>query len=147
MSQHEETVAAVTSRVLADGAFIFAEPVEAADEFDGVEVIVSFRGRVAGGRMSVRAPTELGEEIYANLVGDAEGPSPDERAVIALQELTNMVAGATLAEVFGTGESFDLGIPAPLAPGEGLAGTRVYLTTDDGHPLAVTLELAEGGGT
>ncbi len=143
MSQHDETVATVTARVLADGAFIFAEPAEAADEFDGVEVTVSFHGRVAGGRMSVRAPAELGEEIYANLVGDAEGASAENRAVIALQELTNMVAGATLAEVFGTGESFDLGIPAPLAAGESLEGTRVFLTTDEGLTLAVTLELAE----
>jgi len=137
----DESLMDVVGHMLADGAFVMADP----DPEPSVElpeclrVEVSFDGPRRG-VVLIDAPADLGVEIALNLGADE---APDETsAVEALRELGNMITGALLPRMFGTETVFHLGIPTPgrMVGVEEVAPHcqhEVALISDEGHRIRV----------
>ncbi|MCK6548170.1 chemotaxis protein CheX [Myxococcota bacterium] len=125
----------VASSVLADGAFMLTEPAEtplAAE--DALVFAVPFRASVSG-CVLFEAPIDLGFEMMSNL--DDDTSDLQLGALDAMREMTNILAGALMPELFGD-EVVELGVPSgpgePVPPGSSM---RTDLVTDEGHHLAV----------
>ena len=132
-----DLVARVAAGVLADGAFMLTEPVDTPSvPGEGLVFTIPYTGS-QNGQLSFEAPLELGFEMMDNLADDTADLQLG--ALDAMRELTNVIAGALMPEIFGE-EAVELGLPAgpgePVADGD--AKVRAELITDGGHRLAVT---------
>lgn len=134
----------VVGRMLAEGAFIAADPIPDPIPFVGVRVRIGFDGPQRGA-FFVDASPALGAEIAANLGVDDAVAGPVE----ALRELTNMIAGAALPRMFGSTHVFSLGIPGEAVPVDETSDSldsqcQVSLVSDEGHHICVRLCLGDG---
>ena len=101
------------------------------------------------GRLEVSASRELTLAITADMLGvDLQDPDVGKLADGALAELTNVVAGALVAKLFGTECLCELGIPVVehAAPTERLlATTELTLVDMEGRPIDVRISLRPPG--
>lgn len=146
-------LAVATRRVLEDAAFVFTEEVpEPADESAWPEVLTQahlpFEGPVCG-RFMLAASARLGDVLAAEMVGTETGVAESvEQAEDALREVLNMIAGATLEQVFRD-RLWELSVaevrrvsPAEHRASREAADVWVHLDTEESDPieLAVYLE-------
>lgn len=138
---------ATARRVFEEAAFVLVSPARRELEWTApaVEVELAYRGPACG-RLRLAATEAFGAEVAANLMGLApDDPEALAQATAALGELLNIVAGALLAETFGTGQVFDLGLPEPTSGPPGRDGaTTVFLLGDDIHPIVLSALEAPG---
>lgn len=139
---------AVARRVLEEAAFVLATPTARQPEWPAevVEVELAFDGP-ATGVLRLRSTPRFGAEVAANLMGLESGDAEaDRHAEGALAELLNIIAGALLADVYGTGRVVRIGIPAVRAgpPGGSLGAEVIGLRGDDVHPIELAAELRSG---
>ncbi len=131
-------LAGTARRILEEAAFIFAAPARRKPEWTGplAEAELAFEGPETG-ILCLRTTPDFGAVVAANLMGiETDEPEATAQALPALGELLNMIAGAALAEVFGTRETCRLGIPrVRLVEAEPGSADAVYLLCDDVHPL------------
>ncbi len=146
--QHEH-VDAVLGPVLETFAYVYPEPIEAADAPEPGEHLlratITFSG-AASGTMSISAPADLCTELAANILGtDINDPDARQRGADTLGEIANIAAGHLATHVEPDVHT-DLHPPViirleraewdrALADGS----TRVYLVED--RPVLVTLGL------
>ena len=143
--QYAELLGEVTARVLEEAAFVFTDPAEGAQAWEGdvVEVQLEFSGDGHGSLM-MAAPKSLGLELAANLLGVEPGEETNiERpAEAALSEMLNMIAGPLVAGWFGEKAVCRIGVPEART----LAATAhknwskastcsVSLATEDDEPI------------
>lgn len=140
LEAYRSTLAQITGKTLADGAFVFADPADSdAAPADGVAIDIRFEGPVTG-FLCLEAPVTLGAEIAANLLESDHAPT-DQESIEAMKELVNMIAGSFLPAAFGVQAEFRLGLPSephPIGvqppPGSSIS---TVLTTDEGHCFRV----------
>lgn len=147
----DESLMDVVGHMLADGAFVMADPdpEPGAELPDGLRVEVSFDGPRRG-VVLIDAPPDLGMEIALNLGADEEAPD-ESSAVEALRELGNMITGALLPRLFGTETVFHLGIPTPgrmVGADEAppVCQHEVALVSDEGHRIRVRVRFDDLSG-
>ena len=143
--EYAEVLGDVSSKVLEDAAFLFTEPAEGSQTWDGdvVEVQLKLSGD-RNGTLMMAAPKSLGLELAANLLGVEPGEETDiERpAEAALSEMLNMIAGALAAGWFGEKAVCRIGVPeaktltgaAHESASEGCT-CSVSLVTEEGDPI------------
>lgn len=125
----EETLHAVTSRVLEQTAFMFPEPAEINDGFsfgecEMINATVKFDGE-ENGMISLIIPYELCRELSSNMLGeDIDKTDSDEREMDAAREVVNMIAGQVLTDLYGETAVFNLRPPE-----------TVRLSSDDFHEV------------
>ncbi len=134
-----ELLSAKIIEILEKLAFVFAEPVEAADDgFDGetISMEAAFTGPFSG---SVGLEFEAGvvAELAANMLGleDPEDLTPEQRTD-ALKEALNIICGNILPVIAGKTAVFH--IAAPAFPGVGPAARA------DAAKAVVSLRMDEG---
>lgn len=150
MSPSRELVQQVVAQVLEECAFLCtthsAAPVSWPAQI--ARATLQFAGPRAG-RIEISAGHELTMAIAADMLGvDLEDPDVGELADGALAELTNVVAGALVANLFGTECLCELGIPIVVhgAPTERLlATTELTLVDSEGRPIDVRVSLMPAG--
>lgn len=112
--QLRSALAAAARQVLEDAAFVFTEEVAAPTDAAAWPETVSqtylpFEGPVCG-RFMLVASARLGETLAAAMIGaDPGAPEAVGQAEDALREVLNMIAGVTLAQVFGD-QVWELGV-------------------------------------
>lgn len=132
--------------LLADAAFVFAEPTDAPLPATGNSLVA--RLTMAHGEsweLCVCVQDKLGDLLAANLLG-TESESGEARAAAAdaVGELANILAGALAVDLFGKDVVCQIGIPTVetgRAAIERLARAtcRANLVTEEGYALAVAL--------
>lgn len=103
----------VVTRVLEDCAFMCTEPGPASQDFPAqiTRAALEFKGPRSG-RVELFATRELAMSIAADMLGiDGNDPDATSFADGALGEITNVITGALMARLFGTGCLIELGIP------------------------------------
>jgi CheY-specific phosphatase CheX len=112
--EYAEVLVDVTANVLEEAAFVFTEPAEGGQTWEGevVEVQLAFSGDGTG-RLMMTAPKSLGLELAANLLGMEPGEETDiERpAEAAFSEILNMIAGPLAVAWFGEEAVCRIGVP------------------------------------
>ena len=143
-----ESLARTVSALLADAAFVFAEPTDASpssEESPLVARLTMEHGEIW--ELCVCLQDKLGEVLAANLLG-TEDDSGEARAAAAdaAGELANILAGALAVELFGKDVVCRIGIPVvTIENGRTVAAQlasmpcRTNLLTEEGHALAVAL--------
>lgn len=94
------------------------------------------------GWLSLTASKPLATEIAASMLGLAPGEAGTEDARQALSELANVLAGALLARLFGTGAPAAIGLPRvedAAAPEAG--GVRAALRVEGGEVIGLCADL------
>jgi hypothetical protein len=143
-----ESLARTVSALLADAAFVFAEPTGASppsEESPLVARLTMEHGEIW--ELCVCLQDKLGEVLAANLLG-TESDSGEARAAAAdaTGELANILAGALAVELFGKDVVCRIGIPVvTVENGRAVAARlaqstcRANLLTEEGYALAVGL--------
>jgi hypothetical protein len=134
--------------LLADAAFVFAEPTAAPMPATGSPLVA--RLTMAHGEtweLCVCVQDKLGDLLAANLLG-TESETGEARAAAsdAVGELANILAGGLAVELFGKDVVGRIGIPVVAIETAGAvairlaqAACRVHLLTEEGYALAVAL--------
>lgn len=143
-------LARVAVRVLEDGAFLFAEPLEErppVERWRPVGAELRFEGPCSGA-VRLWCDTGFAGSVAANMLGVPESsPSAAEKGKDALKELLNMVVGNFLTEWYGKETVFDLGLPVSLDPevpdGDPPAENAVWLDVE-GNVVVFALEPRAG---
>ena len=146
---HNETIAQVTSEVLEQLAFIFADPAELEEMpqvlSEAYAVSIDFRGDAAG-TLAIVSGHSVCTELAANITGeDAEGIS-SETSRLALSELANVLCGHALTEILGNKAVVDLDPPRLIDDTDRIwqnlrsSTSSVALLADD-CPLILQLDL------
>jgi hypothetical protein len=138
-----DTLARLSSAVLADCAFLLTEPAEPSREpaDDLVVAVVELHGESARS-LTLALPRPLAAVVAADMLGVApDDPESEAQAEGAVAELANVLVGS-LVERFCVGEACEIGLPAlhgsqPPAPANGAAYTATLLS-DSGELIAVT---------
>jgi hypothetical protein len=140
----------VAARVLADAAFLLAEPLEqpppspASWQAAGARIMFSgpFRGYV-----EIWASRETARKLAANMLGqDPADPEIDEAHGDALMETLNVICGNLLTELAGQEPVFQLGTPrtcsgfVPFSERE--PGVDAWLEAD-GQPVLMRMRVVE----
>jgi CheY-specific phosphatase CheX len=117
-----DVLAEVAGRVLEDTAFVFTD--RAPDPASWSEAAVAAEIGYAGpeqGEIRMVASPALAARLAANMLGaEPEDAESVERGPEAVREVLNVVAGALMARVFGTGVVCHLDVPrAPRERPEG----------------------------
>jgi CheY-specific phosphatase CheX len=143
-----DALAVLAASTFADTAFLLTEPADEHNAWsdDWLCAVIPFDGEVAG-RLVLAAPTSLAVQVAADMLcldpGDAEAMA---HAGSAVAELANVLAGALVAELFGSSGKWQLGLPRitllepAVAPGE--QANRVTLLNELGWPIRVEVVLA-----
>jgi len=143
--------------LLADAAFIFAEPTHAPLPATGNAIVARLTmARGESWELCVCVQDKLADLLAANLLGtESETGEARAAAADAVGELANILAGALAVELFGKDVVCQIGIPAATvetarAVSDRLAKAtcRANLLTEEGYALAVALTLvltSEGG--
>jgi CheY-specific phosphatase CheX len=135
----------IASQVLENAAFLLTEDGEGASLSTRVKnASVSFAGPQRG---VVRLSAS--EELLLQLTADMLGIEPDDHSAAeqsgsALAELTNILAGALVAELFGTKTLCQLGVPE-LSPQRVLEPAHCAITRVDMEGRAIGVELVFHG--
>jgi len=106
---------AVGGEVLADAAFKFLDPAEAAsfEEGDVMSASLSYKTDHEEGVLHFSSTESFAQELASNLLGcDPEEAGIDNPDLMAMGEMVNVLAGAVLSQVVGE-KDVDLGIPNP----------------------------------
>jgi len=142
----EELLQQVVSQVLEECAFLCTQPdVEPATWPDHItRATIEFAGPQKG-RLQLYAAHGLAMDLAADMLGvDATDPDASRLADGALAELTNVIAGALVARLFGTATLCELGIPVVehQTPGVRSGGICSLTLVDlDGRPIDVRVSL------
>jgi len=143
-----ELLARTLISLLADAAFVFAEPVATsmpAGENPWVARLTIEHGE--SWELCVCVQDKLGPLLAANLLGtESETGEARAAAADAVGELANILAGALAVELFGKDVVCNIGIPVVTiatgdAVGDCLAKStcQANLLTEEGYALAVAL--------
>lgn len=112
--KNNEVLARITTGVFERFAFMFVEePEENSLEWRGDYLFstITFEGP-SKGALSVMAPEPLCRELAANVLGVDEDDADDAITEDALKELSNIILGELVAELFGTEAVFNLTVPS-----------------------------------
>jgi hypothetical protein len=134
--------------LLADAAFVFAEPTDAPLPATGNPLVA--RLTMAYGEsweLCVCVQDKLGDMLAANLLGtESETGEARAAAADAVGELANILAGALAMDLFGKDVVCQIGIPVATIETERAASDRLAkatcranLVTEEGYALAVAL--------
>jgi CheY-specific phosphatase CheX len=136
----------VVSRVLEDCAFMCTEPSPESTRWSApiTRATLEFSGPRSG-TIEVYATRELTMAIAADMLGiEMSDPDATELADGALGEITNVIAGALVARMFGTDCLVELGIPVVdfriPEPRRG-EGCGLRLTDMEGRAIDVRVSL------
>jgi len=143
-----ESLSRTLIALLADAAFVFAEPV-VGPLLSGENPLVA-RLTIEHGEtyeLCLRVQDKLGEMLAANLLGtESETGEASAAAADAVGELANILAGAMAVELFGKDVVCNIGIPVVSIETGGTVGEcpakftcRADLLTEEGYALAVAL--------
>lgn len=151
----QHTLSLTARGVLEDAAFLFTEeaegPTDASAWPEGLaQAYIPFAGSSCGHLMLAGSP-RLGERLATEMLGaDPGSPEVAGQAEDALRELLNMIAGSTLAQVFGT-EPWEMGCTElkAVSPEQHLAcqsqaDVWVHLVTDDEDPVELAAFIERG---
>ena len=150
---NSESLARSVIALLADAAFVFAEPTAAplpASENPLVARLAMEHGETW--ELCVCVQDKLGQMLAANLLG-TESDTGEARAAAAdaVGELANILAGALAVELFGKDVVCRIGIPVVAVEGGRAVAARLAqsscranLLTEEGYALAVAL-VSRGG--
>lgn len=139
----------ILGQILQESAFIFAEPVEEPQTWQGsvLTARIAFES-TRGGTLRLVTTPAASAEIAANMLGIEPGEEADANGRAAVAELLNVLGGAFLTRYFGTAVPSQLGLPAtelgeaPLSPRRRCCAATVRL--EGGAPLVMELDLEEG---
>ena len=147
-----ESLSRTLMGLLADAAFVFAEPTASPLPANGSPFVA--RLTMAHGEsweLCVCVQDKLGDMLAANLLGTESESEAHASATDAVGELANILAGALAVDLFGKDVVCQLGIPVvTIEPGRmaddrlAKADCRATLLTEEGFTLAVALT-AQGG--
>jgi CheY-specific phosphatase CheX len=137
----------VVVQVLEECAFLSTEPSPGAVGWQGDVpcITVDFSGPQKG-HLELHADKDLAMTIAADMLGvDASDPDARRLADGALAELANVVTGALVARLFGTGCLVELGIPSiahrpPAARTDGWCGLTLVDLEGRAIDVGVNLE-------
>jgi len=143
-----ESLARTLIGLLADAAFVFAEPTDAALPANGDTLVAHLT--MAHGEsweLCVCVQDKLGDMLAANLLGtESETGEARAAAADAVGELANILAGALAVDLFGKDVVCQIGIPAVAIESGRVASDRLTkaschanLLTEEGYALAVAL--------
>ena len=143
-----EALSRIVIALLADAAFVFAEPASAAMPSNEDPLVA--RLTIEHGEtweLCVCVQGDLGSMLAANLLGtESESSEAHAAASDAVGEMTNILAGALSVEIFGKDVVCHIGIPVvAVEPGRTLASRlaksacRANLVTEEGYLLSVAL--------
>jgi hypothetical protein len=140
----ERTLEEIACRILPEAAFVLATPESRTPEWPAevIEVELGFDGPAAG-KLWLRATPRFGAEVAANQMAlEPDDPEAAAQAAAALAELLNIIAGALVAETFGTARVVRLGLPrARVGPPTAPPAAPVRLRGDEEHPIELAVEL------
>jgi hypothetical protein len=145
-----ELLSSTLIALLADAAFVFAEPAVAPLPSGENELVAHLTmGHGETYDLCLCVQNKLGDILAANLLGtESETREARAAAADAVGELANILAGALAVQLFGKEVVCNIGIPAvsietESVVGDGLAKCtcRADLLTDEGYALAVALTL------
>jgi hypothetical protein len=143
--------------LLADAAFVFAEPTPASLPATGNTIVARLTmARSESWELCVCVQDKLGDLLAANLLGtESETGEAHAAAADAVGELANILAGTLAVELFGKDVVCRIGIPVATVESMRAAGDRLAkatcsanLLTEEGYALAVALTAvltSEGG--
>ena len=147
--EHTDTIAQMTSEVLEQLAFIFADPAttdELPETLSGVSAVrVGFRGD-ANGMLTIVTGPEVCAELASNITGEDAEEVSIETAQLALSELASVLCGHALTEIVGSEPVVDLDPPEILDDADRVWNTlrscesSVILLADD-CPFILQLDL------
>lgn len=130
----------VASQVLEDAAFLLTEAGEGETLNGRVQnATVAFSGPQQG-LVRISASEELLRQLTADMLGvEPDDESAAEQTSSALAELTNILAGALVAELFGTSTLCRLGVPVLASPSFERAHCSITRVDMEGRTVAVEL--------
>jgi CheY-specific phosphatase CheX len=111
-----KTVRKVIARVVEEASFVFTDELGpelkgAAEMWDAQGVSLSFTGEQSG-CFRIWADRAFARLLAANMLGlDMSAGPEQEIGTDALREMTNIIVGNSLTEIFGDRAVFNLGIP------------------------------------
>ena len=111
-----ELLTDILGTVLQESAFIFAEPDDEPEAWEG-EVLtarIAFESTQGGSLRLVTTP-RAAAEVAANMLGIDPGAEADASGRAAISELLNVLGGAFLPRFFGAAVPSQLGLPATAA--------------------------------
>ncbi len=141
-----ELLTEVLGQVLQDAAFMFAEPADEPEAWEGPVLAASlaFEATV-GGSLRLIAGERACVELAANMLGvDPADPEAAGSGAAALGELCNVVGGAFVTRLFGTQVPSALGLPMTEvgAPARHPGRTCVAaVRLESGDPVVLELDL------
>jgi hypothetical protein len=143
-----ESLSRTIIALLADAAFVFAEPTATSLPATGNSLVARLSlARGESWELCVCVQDKLGDVLAANLLGtESESGEARVAAADAVGELANILAGALAVELFGTDVVCQIGIPMTTAESGRVANERLAkascranLLTEEGYALAVAL--------
>ncbi len=141
-----ELLTDVLGQVLQDAAFMFAEPADEPEAWDGpvLAATLAFEATV-GGSLRLVAGERACLELAANMLGvDPADPEAAENGAAALGELCNVVGGAFVTRFFGTQVPSALGLPMTEVGAAARHPRRTCAATvrlESGDPVVLELDL------
>ncbi len=141
---------AVLVEVLADAAFVLADPADPPPPLaaPAVGAAISFEADRRG-RLRLLTGRGTATELAANMLAlDPGDPDAAAHAGSAVSELLNVMAGVLVARLFGPDHPSTLGLPEPVAgPAGPLVGPALAaVRTEAGDPILLQLELLDEDG-
>ena len=138
----------ILGQVLQESAFIFAEPDDEPNAWQGplIAARIAFES-TRGGTLRLVTTAAASSEIAANMLGIDAGEEADANGRAAVAELLNVLGGAFLTRYFGTAVPSQLGLPAtelleaPLPPRRRCCAATVRL--ESGAPVLMELDLED----
>jgi len=114
--KHKDTLRTVLGGVLEQAAFVFADEGADPSRIDPyamqlIQITLTYAG-ARSGRVLLILPIDLCRDFSANMLGsDPTECESRESQIDAGKEITNMVTGQLLTELYGTTEVFNLTAP------------------------------------
>ena len=143
-----ELLTDILGQVLQESAFIFAEPDEEPEAWEGEALVarIAFESTRGG---SLRLVTTLlaASDIAANMLGIDPGEEADANGRAAVSELLNVLGGAFLTRYFGTAVPSQLGLPSTTttkgSPEPVKRSCAAAVRLESGAPLVLELCLED----
>ncbi len=143
-----ELLTDILGQVLQESAFIFAEPDDEPEAWEGTVLTarIAFQS-TRNGSLRLVTTSAASAEIAANMLGIDPGEEADANGRAAVSELLNVLGGAFLTRYFGTAVPSQLGLPAtelveaPLPERRRTCAATVRL--ESGAPVVMELELED----
>jgi len=109
-----EILGKVVAEVLEEASFIFTEPAEEIEPFDGgvIVALMGFDGPEKG-KLVLAMGYDYAVEMAANLLGvEPDDPELEKKATGAVAEMLNMIIGVLMARVFGPEAVVNFTVPS-----------------------------------